>query len=151
MTVDYQLAIRHGEDLPNQPRIQAIVEAVLAKVGVQRAELVVRVVDEPEIMVLNQRYRGRNSPTNVLAFPFERLKDIEEDYVGDVIICYPVAKAEAARDKVEFASHFSHLLVHGVLHLFGYDHQHDEEAERMEDLEREILSSCGYAPLLVGE
>ncbi len=141
MTVDYQLAVEHEGDLPDNLRVQAIVNAVLVKVGMPKAELVVRVVDEAEILDLNQRYRNRESTTNVLSFPFDRLNGIEENYVGDVIICYPVAKTEASRQMVEFAWHFSHLLAHGILHLFGYDHKHDEEAELMENLEREILSS----------
>ncbi|MCY4149921.1 MAG: rRNA maturation RNase YbeY [Gammaproteobacteria bacterium] len=141
MKVNYQLAVEHEGDLPDKPQIQATVNAVLAKVGMPQAELAVRVVGETEILDLNQRYRNKESTTNVLSFPFDRLQGIEENYVGDVVICYPVAKAEAAGQRVEFASHFSHLLVHGVLHLFGYDHQHDEEAELMENLEREILSS----------
>ncbi|MCY4050518.1 MAG: rRNA maturation RNase YbeY [Gammaproteobacteria bacterium] len=140
MTVDYQLAVKHEGDLPSNLRIEAIVDAVLMTVGKPQSELVVRVVDEAEILYLNQRYRNRNSPTNVLSFPFDRLVGIEENYIGDVIICYPVAKAEASRLMIKFTSHFSHLLVHGVLHLFGYDHQNDEEAGSMESLEREILS-----------
>ncbi len=142
--VDYQLAVDHEGDLPGKPRIQAIINAVLVKIGMPQAELAVRVVDEAEIMDLNQRHRDRKSTTNVLSFPFDRLKGIEENYVGDVIICYPVAKAEASGQMIEFSSHFSHLLVHGVLHLFGYDHQSDGEAELMENLEREILSSVHY-------
>ncbi len=140
MTVDYQLAVEHEGDLPANPRIETIVDAVLMEVGMPQAELVVRVVDEAEILDLNQRYRNRNSPTNVLSFPFDRLAGIEENYIGDVIICYPVARAEAARLMIEFAAHFSHLLVHGILHLLGYDHRFDEEADNMESMEREILS-----------
>lgn len=140
MTVDYQLAAKHEGDLPDKARIQAIVAAVLAKIGAPPASLVVRVVDEKEIQSLNQRFRKRNAPTNVLSFPFERLMGIEEEHAGDVIICYPVAKAESSKQMVDFSAHFAHLLVHGILHLFGYDHQQDEEAERMESLERDILS-----------
>lgn len=140
VTVDYQLAINHERDLPSKSRIQAIVDAVLMKLGSSQADLAVRVVDESEMIELNRRYRQRNSSTNVLSFPFARLEGIEEDYLGDVVICYLTAKAESSDRDIDFAVHFAHLLVHGVLHLFGYDHRHREEAEEMEGLEREILS-----------
>lgn len=139
MAVDYQLALEHAQDLPSAARVQAIVDTVLGAIGAPPANLVVRVVDAPEMAELNLRFRNRDRNTNVLSFPFESPREVEEDYAGDVIVCYPVARAESADRKIDFTSHFAHLVVHGVLHLFGYDHQRDDEAEEMEDLERRIL------------
>lgn len=139
MAVDYQLALEHAENLPSGARVQAIVDAVLDAIDAPSADLVVRVVDAPEMAELNLRFRNQDRTTNVLSFPFESPEGIEEHYAGDVIVCYPVARTESAEREIDFASHFAHLVVHGVLHLFGYDHQRDDEAEEMEGLERRIL------------
>nr|WP_321529407.1 rRNA maturation RNase YbeY [Sedimenticola selenatireducens] len=109
-----------------------------------QAELVVRIVDREESRQLNREYRGKDKPTNVLSFPFEAPAVVESDLLGDLVICAPVVTEEAlAQDKLPQA-HWAHLLVHGVLHLLGFDHINEQEAEVMEGLEVEILESLGF-------
>jgi probable rRNA maturation factor len=110
----------------------------------QRAELVIRVVDEEEITVLNRDYRYRDRPTNVLSFPFEAPPPVESDLIGDLVICAPVVAREALDQGKAAWAHWAHMVVHGVLHLLGYDHLSEAEAEAMEALEREILGGLGY-------
>lgn len=110
----------------------------------ERVELVIRVVDEEEITILNRDYRGRDRPTNVLAFPFEAPPPVESDLIGDVVICAPVVAREALEQGRAERAHWAHMVVHGVLHLLGYDHLSDAQAQAMEALEREILGGLGY-------
>lgn len=108
------------------------------------AELAIRVVDEPEARQLNKDYRGRDYATNVLSFPAELPEDLGLQLLGDLVLCAPVVAREAAEQgKPEFA-HWAHLTVHGCLHLLGFDHMADSEAEIMEALETEILGRLGY-------
>ena len=121
--------------------------------------VVIRVVDEEESAALNGDYRGKDKPTNVLSFPFEMpseelleeygieadlLQELEEEHLGDLVICEPVLQKEAAEQKKSLEQHWAHLLVHGVLHLQGYDHISDDDAEIMETLEVEILGKLGF-------
>jgi len=109
------------------------------------AELVVRIVDEAESAQLNERFRGKAGPTNVLSFPFRAPPPVQSDLLGDLVICAPVVRREAAEQGKGDSAHWAHLVVHGVLHLLGYDHLEEEEAEQMEALEREVLSGLGYS------
>jgi probable rRNA maturation factor len=105
-------------------------------------ELCIRLVDEAESAALNAEYRHRNGPTNVLSFP----ADIEVPELrvwGDIVICVPLVHAEAATQNKPVDAHFAHLVVHGALHLLGYDHQSDEEADTMESLEKHLLDQLG--------
>ncbi|KZZ19879.1 rRNA maturation RNase YbeY, partial [Oleiphilus sp. HI0080] len=108
-------------------------------------ELTIRVVDTPEIQELNANYRDKDKPTNVLSFPFEAPEHIELDLLGDLIICAQVVNAEAKEQNKDEKSHWAHMTVHGVLHLLGYDHIDDIEADEMEGLEIKILHELGYA------
>ena len=109
----------------------------------EEVELNVRVVDKAESQRLNARYRSVERATNVLAFPVEGLEEIAHAFIGDVVVCGPVVEQEARQQNKSFAAHFSHLVVHAVLHLLGYDHQDQDEAEVMELREREVLSMLG--------
>ena len=111
-------------------------------------EVAVRIVDEVEGRKLNSQYRHANRATNVLSFPADTslqsdIGDTAPELLGDVVICGPVVEREAADQGKDPASHWSHLLVHGALHLLGYDHESDAEAERMEALERDLLAERG--------
>ncbi len=110
----------------------------------QSAEVVVRVVDEQESAELNQSYRGKAGPTNVLSFPFAAPAHIDMDLLGDLVICAPVIKREAMQQHKTLESHWAHMAVHGALHLLGYDHQTNEQAAEMELLEKKILTGMGY-------
>jgi len=106
-------------------------------------ELVVRVVDEAESRMLNRRYRGKDRPTNVLSFPFGAPPGIECRHLGDIVICAAVVKREAQQQHKPEQDHWAHMVVHGVLHLQGYDHQDEAQAETMETLEKQILQVLG--------
>lgn len=110
----------------------------------RRAEVVVRVVDEAESAALNEAYRGRRGPTNVLSFPFEAPPGASTGLLGDLVICAPVVAREAQEQGKPARAHWAHMVVHGVLHLLGYDHQTPVQAVEMEDLERDILARLGY-------
>lgn len=102
-----------------------------------------RVVDQPESRELNERYRQKNNPTNVLSFPAE--VELPSTRVwGDIVVCAPVVHAEAAEQDKSPEAHFAHMIVHGVLHLLGYDHQLGTDAEKMESLEKDILGRLGF-------
>lgn len=123
---------------PDQMQIQAWVDAALEGFG-QDTEIVIRIVDETESAQLNEQYRHKKGPTNILSFPFEVPEGIELDLLGDLVICAPVVAREAAEQHKQPAQHWAHIVVHGVLHLLGYDHTGDDEAEQMESREIEIL------------
>jgi len=112
-------------------------------------EICVRVVDEKESRTLNLRYRNKDRSTNVLSFPADL--DLPEGRVwGDIVVCAPVVAAEAAEQGKTPDAHFAHMIVHGVLHLLGYDHQSGADADTMESLEREILGRFGIGdPYLI--
>ncbi len=111
------------------------------------AEITLRIVDAEEGQALNRDYRGKDYATNVLTFPLN-----EEPLMGDIVLCAPVVEKEAAEQGKSIAAHYAHLVVHGVLHLQGYDHENDAEAAQMEPLETQIVIKLGYAdPYLITE
>lgn len=110
------------------------------------AELTLRFVDEKEITHLNHVYRKKNSATNVLAFPATYPEDVELEYplLGDVIICPAVLKQESEQLKKSLTAHWAHIVIHGVLHLLGYDHIKDDEAVVMQSIETQLLADLGF-------
>lgn len=107
--------------------------------------LTIRVVDTEESQSLNKHYRGKDAPTNVLSFPSQLPEFVEPDYLGDLVICATVVDVEAHEQDKAVDAHWAHMLVHGVLHLMGYDHIEDAEAEEMEALETRMIIAMGYA------
>ena len=124
-------------------------------------EVSVRLTDDDEVRQLNARFRDKDHPTNVLSFPMiqpdllhtvTQNSDDGEVLLGDIVLAYGVCAAEAAEKDISVADHATHLMVHGTLHLLGYDHQGDDEAEQMEAVERDVLARLGIAdPYLVRE
>ena len=106
-------------------------------------ELTVRVVGRDESRELNRAFRGKDSATNVLSFPAELPEGIDLPLLGDIVICAPLVAEEAAQQGKAVRDHWAHLTVHGLLHLMGYDHLDDDEAEEMESLEISLLESLG--------
>lgn len=105
----------------------------------------VRVVDTPEGADLNRRYRGRMGATNVLSFPYEEEGPGKTQFLGDIVICAPVLVAEAVAAGRPENAHWAHLLIHGILHLRGFDHHTDQDARIMEGRETQLLQSLGFA------
>lgn len=131
-------------DVPSNKSISCWVQAALHDLEQSKSELTVRVVDESEITALNRSFRGKDKATNVLSFPFTDPPDTKTRILGDVVVCAPVIKQEAqAQNKAEEA-HWAHMIVHGVLHLCGYDHNQLAQAAQMEQLETKLLTRLGY-------
>ena len=119
--------------------------AAACKGRILRADLALRVVDEREGQSLNRHYRGKQHPTNVLSFPAELPEGVKLPLLGDIVLCAPVIAREAREQHKPLAAHYAHLTVHGVLHLLGFEHENDRDAEVMEATEREILAGLGIA------
>ena len=106
----------------------------------QRREVTIRFVDERESQTLNRDYRSKDKTTNVLSFPFESPPGIDLPLLGDLVICHAVVAQEASEQDMPLEHHYAHMVVHGILHLMGYDHIDEQEAEEMEQFERELLA-----------
>ncbi|WP_028023636.1 rRNA maturation RNase YbeY [Enterovibrio calviensis] len=141
--VDLQIATQNTDNLPSEEQLQLWFEQAVKSFCAQ-AEATIRIVDEFESQSLNRDYRGKDKPTNVLSFPFEAPPGVELDLLGDLIICRQVVEKEAEEQNKELFAHWAHMVVHGSLHLLGYDHIDDEEAEEMESLEISIMNALGY-------
>ena len=110
------------------------------------AELAIRFVDAEEGLALNRDYRGKDYATNVLTFAYNEGAELDDDEptCADIVLCTDVLQREADEQKKTVEEHAAHLVVHGVLHAQGFDHEHDDEAEEMEQLERDIMEALGY-------
>ena len=150
VTLDVQYEVEAG---PDEDDIRRWVEAVLAaEANTADVELTVRIVGVDEITDLNTRYRHKTGPTNILSFPFEAPPGVELNLLGDLVIAAPVVANEAQEQHKTETAHWAHMVVHGTLHLLGYDHQASAEAEDMEAREIRILQTLGYAnPYLLDE
>ncbi len=108
------------------------------------AEVSIRVVEKDESQALNKQYRGKNKPTNVLSFPAEFPEGVDIPFLGDLVICAPVVVNEATEQHKKIEAHWAHMVIHGTLHLLGYDHIEDSEAEEMEAIEAALLQKLGH-------
>lgn len=133
-------ASRQG--IPTPHELHSWAEAALTDID-HAVEMVIRVVDERESRELNGRYRGQDKPTNVLSFPFTVPAGVDISHLGDLVICAPVVKREAREQQKREVDHWAHMVVHGVLHLRGMDHQTEEQAHAMEILEKQVLAGLG--------
>lgn len=141
--VDLQIATENIEGLPTEEQIVQWATAAVQPEG-DEVEMTVRIVDEAESHELNLTYRGKDRPTNVLSFPFECPDEVELPLLGDLVICRQVVEREAAEQEKPLMAHWAHMVVHGSLHLLGYDHIEDDEAEDMESLETQIMQGLGF-------
>jgi probable rRNA maturation factor len=141
ITVDLQ----NDESLDAVPPEQQFEQWIAAALqeSYNRLEQTIRIVGEAESRELNSRYRGKASATNVLAFPGDN-ELLDYDCLGDLVICAPIVAAEAALQNKRVEAHWAHLVVHGMLHLQGFDHQNEVDTRQMEALEIKILDSLGY-------
>jgi len=147
--IDLQLACEQSDlpnDLPSDAQFQLWVDTALAHVSnepQQDFELTIRLVNQEESQQLNMQYRGKDKPTNVLSFPFEVPEGVELNLLGDLIICIEVMKQEAQDQNKALFDHWAHLVIHGCLHLVGFDHISDSEAVEMESIEIAVLEKLG--------
>ena len=147
LLLDVQLAesIEHLDTLPTEEQLTLWASTALkGRTEFEEPELTIRLTDEEESQALNSEYRGKDKPTNVLSFPFEMPPGIPLELLGDLIICVSVVEQEAQEQAKTTEAHGAHMVIHGCLHLLGYDHIKDDEAEEMEALERDLLASLGY-------
>jgi probable rRNA maturation factor len=145
--IDLQVACTPTE-LPTKEQFQLWVDTALAEVSSepkQEFELTIRLVNNEESQQLNMQYRGKDKPTNVLSFPFEVPEGVELNLLGDLIICIEVMKQEAQEQNKALFDHWAHLVIHGCLHLVGFDHISDTEAVEMESIETSILKKLGIS------
>jgi probable rRNA maturation factor len=145
LTVDVQND--SAEPCPDERVLREAVAAALRGAGrTPRAETEVslRIVDAAESAALNQRYRGKAGPTNVLSFPADLPPGVPLAHLGDIVVCAPVVRDEAREQGKAAEAHWAHMLIHGTLHLVGYDHIAEADARRMEALESRVLADLGW-------
>ncbi len=142
LDLEVQYADTRLEKELTEEMLQRWVEAAL----LGPAELSIRFVDAEEGQALNRQYRGKDYATNVLTFAYNEGEELGEDdpTQADIVLCTDVLLREAEEQGKTVEEHAAHLVVHGVLHAQGYDHEHDEEAEEMEQFERDIMEVLGY-------
>lgn len=136
LTVQLVCADELRKQIPDRKLLRKWAKAVYG----DAATVTMRFVDDDESQHLNDTYRGKNKPTNVLSFPYE-----DEPLMGDIVFCPSVIVREAQAQDKTITAHMAHLVVHGMLHLMGYDHLNDRDAKEMESLETEILADLGFA------
>ena len=151
-TLDFDNNCPDLTTIPNESEFLNWAETALTRIAISEPKkditLGVRIVDEEESAHLNNTYRQKNYATNVLSFscalPEAVLASLDETPIGDLAICAPVVAREAIEQNKPEQAHWAHMLVHGLLHLNGYDHEHDTDAQQMEALERLILADLGF-------
>jgi probable rRNA maturation factor len=147
MTMNYQIDIESNSGSQRIPPVTALegwITTALQSQNLEEAEVSLYIVDEKESQELNAQYRGKDKPTNVLSFPADIPEEVGIPLLGDLVVCAPVVEREAEEQGKSLEAHWAHMLVHGSLHLLGFDHIHDDEAEVMESLETKIVTGLGF-------
>lgn len=142
--IDLQLAC-DAKELPSLALFQRWADAALTAVTDKTFELTIRLVNVEESQQLNSQYRQKDKPTNVLSFPFEVPDGIELNLLGDLVVCVQVVEQEAKEQNKALFDHWAHMIIHGCLHLLGYDHINDDDAEEMEALEIKVLAELAIS------
>jgi len=143
-----RLSVQYGvtrAGLPADSTLRHWAHAALKGLRRRRVTLGLRIVGNAESAALNGRFRRKSYPTNVLSFPFEAPPGTRSDILGDLVICAPVVRREAHTQRKTVNAHWAHMVVHGILHLRGYDHQKRQDAVVMEKKEIRLLKELGYA------
>lgn len=147
----YRINIQHAAEKSSSPSAAKLRKWAMLALKHERTagEMTIRLVDTATIASMNQTYRNKNKPTNVLSFPFdpeiEAPINAEMPYIGDIAICAEIVNREAITQHKDIDAHWTHIVVHGVLHLLGYDHEVEQEAVQMETVEKKILAALGVA------
>jgi probable rRNA maturation factor len=144
LSIDIQMACP-SEETPDEDSLKRWASAAIRDER-NNSELSLRIVDESESADFNQQYRGKSGPTNVLSFPFDAVTPEPLPMLGDLVVCAPVVNREAGEQQKSPEAHWAHIIVHGVLHLLGYDHIDDSDAAQMEGLETDILLGLDFPP-----
>lgn len=143
-----RLSVQYGvarAGLPADSALRRWAHAALKGLRRRRVALGLRIVGDAESASLNGRFRRKSNPTNVLSFPFEAPPGTRSDILGDLVICAPVVRREARTQRKPVNAHWAHMVVHGILHLRGYDHRKRQDAAVMEKMEIRLLKELGYA------
>lgn len=153
VTVEVQQALDKTStvDLPDNELVKQWAKAAIDEGGkgkYHETQMTVRIVEKSEISQLNENFRHKAGPTNVLSFPFVAPPGMPVDEtnnsLGDLVVCASVVDKEAKEQQKKFVAHWAHMIIHGTLHLLGYDHQDIDEAEEMESLEKNIMTELGF-------
>ena len=144
LQVDVQ-CVSEDDGVPDDSLLQSWAKAAVEHAFGRDAQLSIRVVDVEEGLDLNESYRRGEGATNVLAFVFEERERLDPPLLGDVVICAPIVRSEAKEQGKSMHEHFAHMVVHGVLHLLGHDHQRETQAQIMEAAEQTVLAQLGFA------
>lgn len=146
MSIELELQIAtQAKTLPHPAQFREWVRITFSH-QLDTAEMTIRIVDEKESSELNERYRHKLGPTNVLSFPYSPIPGIASRLLGDIVICAPIVEKEAEEQGKSLIAHWAHMVVHGCLHLLGFDHELNDEAEKMESIETDILVRLGFPP-----
>lgn len=152
--IDLQLACDKKNNLPDLTEIEKWVTCTLVGTGkdkIEENELTVRIVNSKESQALNLQYRHKDKATNVLSFPFQNPPGITLPLLGDLVICKDVVENEACEQHKTIAEHWAHMVIHGTLHLLGYDHIKESQAVEMESLETDLLIELGFTDPYLSE
>lgn len=141
--LDLQIESTHT-NLPTRQQFEHWLIAILPK-DKQHHDITIRIVDKEESQSLNVQYRQKDKPTNVLSFCADLPADIDIPLLGDLVICADVVASEAREQKKQWHTHWAHMVIHGTLHLLGYDHETSHEAEIMEDIEIQCMKQLGFS------
>lgn len=138
----------HEPSLPTEAQFQEWIDCILSTVEDKLDESVdnvtISIVDLEKSAALNEAFRGKSGPTNVLSFTYDPIPGFPEESLGDLAICADIMKEEAQQQDTPIIAHWAHLTIHGILHLLGYDHLTDDEAATMEALEINALKKLGF-------
>ena len=143
-----QIEIQRGEGIgsvPDDEEFERWVDAARHVVTKKNAALCIRIADDKEITELNRKFRHGIGLTNVLSFPYELSDEAGVCLLGDIVICASVVRREAEEQHKAVSAHWAHMVLHGILHLLGHDHQNSAESEVMEGMEAELLNQLGFA------
>lgn len=142
--LELDLQVAYEGSVPDLAHFIQWAQAALIERDQKLTELSIRIVEDKESQQLNHEYRGKDKPTNVLSFPFDNPPGLDLPLIGDLVICANVVKKEAEEQAKQEDAHWAHMVVHGCLHLLGYDHIDDDDAELMESMEKRILLQLGF-------
>ncbi len=154
IVIDYQIEDVPGDWLfPGEKRLQRWLDTAMTVLEIDEAlEVTIRLVNNDEMTELNSEYRNKPQPTNVLAFPCDWDLPEEPRLLGDIVIAVAVVNKEAKEQKKKIEEHWAHIVIHGFMHLMGYDHIDDKQAEVMENAEKKVLKALGFPdPYLIRE